>query len=153
MGVTTLEIEIAVADYFGIRQNLIIPNVSWALGLHECDLLVITKSGYAYEIEVKVSKADLMRDLKKRHSHQSSKIKKLYFAIPKSLDTDKIKSYIPETAGVLVLQENGSIWKIKEAVNRKTALKITDSERVHIYHLCAMRLWTMKRRALAWLKR
>jgi len=42
----TIEMEIAFARYFGIRQNLIIPNVSWGMDTHECDLFVLTPARY-----------------------------------------------------------------------------------------------------------
>jgi len=62
---TSKEIEILVADYFNYRANLIVPNVSWGLGVHECDILVLTKAGYAWEVEIKTSVADVKADLKK----------------------------------------------------------------------------------------
>lgn len=52
---TTLEMEIALMEYFGVRQNLVVPNAWWGLqGLnHECDLVRLSKNGYATEIEIK----------------------------------------------------------------------------------------------------
>ena len=36
---TTLEIETAVANYFGYRRQIIVPNVWWGLGFnHECEI-------------------------------------------------------------------------------------------------------------------
>jgi hypothetical protein len=93
------EIEIAVARYFHPRVNLVVPNVSWGMGLHECDLLVITRAGYAYEVEIKISKSDLKKDREKRHCHVSSRISRLYFAIPKELEN--CIDYVPERAGII----------------------------------------------------
>lgn len=59
----TLEIETAIAMKLDIRKHIIVPNISWGAGLHECDLLVINKSGYATEIEIKISKSDLKKRL------------------------------------------------------------------------------------------
>jgi hypothetical protein len=102
--ITTREIEIAVARYFNPRVNLVVPNVSWGLALHECDLLVLTASQYLYEVEIKTTKSDLKADLKKRHGHNSRKIKKLYFAIPDYLlDCEDL---IPERAGILTIWKN-----------------------------------------------
>jgi hypothetical protein len=62
-----IHVELAVASYFGIRRHLIVPNVSWGLGLrHECDLLIVRESGFAAEVEIKVSKSDLKKDVEKR---------------------------------------------------------------------------------------
>jgi hypothetical protein len=74
----SIEVEEAVARMFGIRQNIIVPNISWGMGLHECDLLIIRKSGYAVEVEIKVSRWDLRKDLKKTHGHQSGRIREFY---------------------------------------------------------------------------
>lgn len=64
----TIELEIAIMEYFGIRQNLIVPNVSWGMnGLHECDVLILSKAGYATEVEIKISKPDLLKDRDKKH--------------------------------------------------------------------------------------
>jgi len=61
------EVELAVANYFGIRQHLIVPNVMWGFtGLnYEADLVIVTKAGYAKEVEIKVSRADLIKDKEK----------------------------------------------------------------------------------------
>ena len=59
--ITTIEIEEAVARKFGVRTNIIVPNVSWGLpGMHECDLFIIKMSGYGVEVEIKISKADIL---------------------------------------------------------------------------------------------
>lgn len=50
------EMQYAIANALGFRQNIIVPNVSWGAGLHECDLLVISKYNWATEIEIKISK-------------------------------------------------------------------------------------------------
>ena len=51
------DIEIAIANHLNTNQNLIVPNISYGLGFHyELDLLVVTKSNYADEIEIKISK-------------------------------------------------------------------------------------------------
>ena len=46
------------------QQNRVFPNVF--LGHFEADILEITKSGYSYEYEVKISRADFKQDLLKR---------------------------------------------------------------------------------------
>ena len=53
----TIEMEVALMKHFGIRQNIIVPNVSWSFLNYEADLVVLTKSNYATEIEIKISKA------------------------------------------------------------------------------------------------
>jgi hypothetical protein len=74
------DIEIAVARFYGVRANLIVPNASWGAGVHECDLLICSNANYLTEIEIKVSKGDIKKDLKKRHQHRSEKIRRLYYS-------------------------------------------------------------------------
>ena len=146
---TCSEIELAVAWYYGIRSHLIVPNVSWGLGLHECDLLVVTKSGYAHEVEIKVSRADIIRDRKKDHAHRSEKIKMLWFAIPKDLfgSIDEI----PAHAGVYVIDADERLLRRRCNVIRKPeinreARKLTDNEILHLGRLSAMRVWGLKKK-------
>ena len=147
MNPTALEIEIAVANFLNPRRNVIVPNVWWGMGLnHECDLMVMTKTGYVYEIEIKTSKADLARDLKKRHGHNSNKIRKLYFCIPESLL--ECQKLIPEPAGIIVLRktENGNCYCYKKREAKSTHARPLDrEEREKLYQLAAMRIWTLKR--------
>ena len=93
----TIDIEIAIANHFDYRRNIIVSNVSWGMNIHECDLLVLTKSGYATEVEIKISKSDILRDKNKIHGHIHKKIKKLYFAVPENLRN--CVDFIPERAG------------------------------------------------------
>ncbi len=139
----TSEIEYAVARDFGWRTHVIVPNISWGAGLHECDLLVLTKTGYAYEVEIKVSKADLIKDKLKDHGHLSNRIRKLYFAIP-----DKLKphiEHIPERAGIICVRESGYCETIREAQTNPLSKPWTDSEMFNIARLGTMRIWTLKK--------
>lgn len=138
------QIEIAVARYFNPRQNLIVPNVWWGLGFkHELDLVVLTKCGYAYEVEIKVSHADIKADLKKSHGHSSNRISRLYFAVPVELSNDE---NIPASAGILSVElKNGTyvVRKVKEA-KRKEARPFRDDERLKLAELGTMRIWSLK---------
>lgn len=140
-----IDVEIAVARYLNPRANLIIPNASWGMGFnYELDLLVITKAGYGWEIEIKVNKYDLINDTKKWKwkNYENNRIKRLYFAIPQSLEP--YIEHIPEKAGVLIVSEKGRVSKRREAINYKTDRKFSEAERIHGMHLCCMRLWDLK---------
>ena len=140
---TTIDLEIAVADYFGIRQNLIVPNISWGMGIHECDLLIVTGSGFAYEIEIKISKSDLIKDKLKYHKHFSEKIKKLYFAIPKKLEP--FIEHIPDLSGIIIVDNNGNC-KITREAKTKGNYKFSEKERLRVARLGTMRIWGLKRK-------
>ena len=148
--------EICLSEYFNARINTIVPNISWGMGMHEVDLLVLTPAGYAYEIEIKISKVDLLADLKKRHGHRSTKISKLYFAIPDYLQCSADR--IPKHAGILIISEVEKYSWLKD--NAETFLKVecvrdpqnkgrykfTEKERINMLRLGAMRIWTLKKK-------
>jgi len=156
---TKEHIEILSARLFKPRQNLIIPNVSWGFGVHECDLLVVSGSGYLTEIEIKISKSDLKKDLDKSHAHESKKIRYLYFAIPeKLLDCTDL---IPERAGIICCYKNKreitgysggqkqyvEIPKakiIRKATPQTSCKPIDDKDRYVLARLGALRIWGLK---------
>jgi hypothetical protein len=134
-------IEYAVANYFSWRVNLIVPRVSWGLWIHECDLLIVTKSGYCYEVEIKTSRSDLIADLNKKHGHKSNRIRRLYFAIPEKLRKDI--EFIPERAGILIVNTLGRCKKEREAQIEPSTRKLTDEERYQVARLGTMRIWSL----------
>jgi len=139
---TTEEIEIAVANHFGWSKKLIVPNVSWGMGIHECDLLISTPSWFLWEIEIKISLSDLKKDLEKRHGHNSNKIKYLYFAIPVKLKPHI--HHIPKRAGILIVGNTGHIFHEREPIRNKNARKLTSGEINQLMRLAVMRLWPLK---------
>jgi hypothetical protein len=140
---TALDMEIAVAEHIGYRQHLIVPNVSWGINLgHEADLLVITKSGYAWEIEIKISKSDLIKDDLKYHGHYSPKVSRLYFAIPVFLE--ECAPDIQANAGIFLVSENGRV-KLLRAPKINNRNKFNDSEKMKVAMLGCMRIFTLKK--------
>lgn len=133
----------ALANFFDWRRNIIVPNVSWGLGVHECDLLIVTPNGgYATEVEIKISKADLMKDKEKDHGHISDKIKYFYFAVPEELK--HLVTEIPERAGMIIMRSGGYCEVIREATVNKNARALTQEELKHVAHLGCMRIWGLK---------
>lgn len=87
----------------------------------ESDILFLTNSGYWYEIEVKISKSDFKADFKhKKSKHElvllskenTNKPNYFYYAVPKDLIP---LEDIPEYAGLIYVDENGSHEIIKKA--------------------------------------
>jgi hypothetical protein len=156
--IKTIEIEVAIAKYFGVRQNLIVPNISWGLtGMHECDMFIITKAGCAIEVEIKISKADLLADFKKGHNHKDrqNRITEFYYAMPESL-WEKCKDLIPEGAGVITCyrwvdykkrDRIDAHTKVK-ATRIKNARKLTQEERYSVARLGTMRIWSLKEKII-----
>ena len=156
---TTIEIEIAVMEHFGIRQNLIVPNISWGIaGLHECDILSLNRTGYATEVEIKTSKADLLQDKKKKHNHRHNHIADLYFAVPENLRKIALE-VIPERAGLFIIkkyEDNDDYFKVSEltagayevkpSTRNKDAVKWTEKERYQLARLGTMRILALKKK-------
>ena len=154
--IKTIDIEISVANYFGTRQNIIVPNISWGLpGMHECDLFIITKSGIATEIEIKISRSDLLADFKKGHNHadRSGRIAYLYYVIPETM-YEKCKDLIPQEAGILTCHrpdwDGGRIYvsEKRKPVRRKNTRKLTIEECFKVARLGTMRIWTLKEKII-----
>ena len=89
---------------FYYRSHYVVPNVHWGLGFnHELDLLVVSMvTGIGTEVEIKVSRGDLKRDLEKGHHHFDKRLRQLYFAGPREL-YDAFFEYVPKEAGIIVI--------------------------------------------------
>lgn len=151
------DIELAVANYFNPRIHLIVPNICHGMNLHECDLLVMNGRNYGVEVEIKISKADIKKDLEKRHGHNSNRIRRLFFAIPDYLYNYEVISLIPERAGIFIIEP----WKEKHnyrispkciikrnAKINKYAKPFTDRERVEMGRLGMLRYWNIRNRTI-----
>ncbi len=141
---STLDMELLVGQFLNPRINLIIPNVSWGFCIHECDLLCVTKNRYLWEVEIKISKSDLIKDKGKRHNHKNNKIKRLYFAIPDYLQSEI--EHIPEPAGIIVVNTQNEYLYVKKIREAKQCgqYRITEREYIKLMHLGAMRIWGLK---------
>jgi len=154
--ITTVGMELALSSYFDYRTNLIVPNVSWGMNIHECDLLVVTKAGYCTEVEIKVTRADLRADAKKWHGHNSPMLKSLWFALPDYLD--HCLEFVPARAGILLVRAEPNIRGVYPHFPRirvvrnpeinKNAPKLTESQRYKVARLGALRIWGLKRKLL-----
>jgi len=85
----------------------------------ESDYLAITRSGVAYECEIKISKQDFLNDSKKHNKHliisegrlPEGRPNYFYYAVPEGLISAED---VPEHAGLIYVMEYG-IQYIKEA--------------------------------------
>jgi len=149
---TAKQVELYIARFIGTGQNMIVPNVRWGIGIaHECDILYATGSSYAHEIEIKVSRSDLLVDKKKRkfdntlsigYNKPASIIRSLSYAIPAALENS-----IPDiisTAGVIIVDEHGRCKRIRKAKTYTNARKLTGTELACLGRLSNMRMWNLK---------
>ena len=110
--ITTAEMEVSIVKFFGMREHIVVPNLSWGFFSHELDLFFIRKSGYGFEVEIKRTKSDLLADFKKGHNHidKKNRIVQLYYAIPQEL-LKTCEEHIPEQFGILVVEKYESYDK------------------------------------------
>lgn len=147
--ITTLDMEIALMQFFNIRKHLIVPNVSWGLMNHECDLLILRKTGYAIEVEIKVSKSDLLAEEKKKHDHWSPKIKELYFAVPYYMKEFALEN-IPNIAGLVIVgSERNKHYPVvveRTPISNNDARPFSEIERYKLARLGTLRILGMKKK-------
>jgi len=170
MRISTLEMEARLMYYLDINANLVVPNITSMSGLvmFEADMLSLSKSGYATAVEIKVSKADLKKDLKKQHithinrmqyglSFYYKNLKYFYYAVPEYLEEEALKQ-IPDFCGLLVLREVevghwSATYKTKqiELVREAGILFKTrwdDKMRYNLARLGTMRIMSLKYKLL-----
>lgn len=152
------EIEVALArsDYFNFVKNIVAFNVNgWGQNLpiwHECDMLVMTRSGYLTEIEIKRSWSDFLADFKKKHKHESEGIiKRFYYAVPYSI-AEKVFNYIVDNNidcdGVVYYTEELNI-RFYRLIERKNKFrKLTLSEQLQVARFGAMRSIMLKEKII-----
>lgn len=139
-----LEMEIELIKFFNPRQNIVVTNISWGMaGLHECDILVLSASNYAAEIEIKTSKSDLLADKKKKHGHYHNHIARLYFAVPEKL-VDIALQEIPERAGLYSVTKGKAPKLIRPCKRNTRCVEWTADERLKLAHLGTMRILGLK---------
>ena len=143
---TTPEIELAIANYMNIRVNIVVPNIHWGLLPYETDLFVLSKTGYATEIEIKVSAGDLKADKLKKHTHSSPLIRKLYFAMPDKLE--KHIEHVPAKAGILLVDYYGRVREFRKPKINTAARKLTEKEVYQVLRLGNMRTWGLRKKLL-----
>lgn len=152
---TSTDIEVALIRYYDPQKNFIIPNVSWGWGIHECDLLVVNKNRFCYEIEIKVSMSDLKKDLIKPHQHKDkqNRLKYLWFAMPEEMIKSGADTFIPAGAGIfmakLIPAKTMSGYRVEVEVYRnasqiKDCRPITDKEYGELGRLAMLRMCNMK---------
>ena len=156
------QIEFAIARRFGVRDNIIVPNVSWGFfRTHEADLLIMSKKGYLTEVEIKRSYNDLLADFKKTTSHYEGKVEHMYYAVPVSIAEKSWKaiteSFYGQTVkcGLITYNESGfakivvaapsisSIWNRKKQDHR-----LSLEEQLQLSRLGVLRYWSMQERIL-----
>lgn len=155
---STLSMEIAIIKNCN-KSNIIVPNASFGIQrmikdngwkdrefdiLHECDILDLTPSGYATEYEIKISRSDFLAEKKKKHSHDSKFIKRLFYAVPEQMKGWALER-LPNGAGLCYVCAKGNVHFIKNADIRDDYFKWTNEEMFKLAKLGTMRILGLKK--------
>lgn len=109
------KIEHSVLCLFDVpKQNKFIKNISWGLLKHECDIIIVSKSKYLTEIEIKRSFSDFLADFKKSHHHDNDcRIKNFYYCLPESI-VDKAMEFLKEKVEDKTIKQLPAVLKYNE---------------------------------------
>lgn len=135
---------------FSCRNFLCVPNVSHGWGLdYEADLIAVTPSGYAYEIEIKTNFRDLLADRRKNKWKQGldKRIKCFYYAVPLELLNDT-KDHVDPSFGIVVVGKHRSQEGYYSRIERKPKIlphiRLTDADILKLHRLGTLRYWDMR---------
>lgn len=150
--------------YFNIRNDVAIPNVSWSLLDYEADLLIVNKTGYVTEFEIKRSFEDLKHDFKKDIFHSSELIYKFYYVLPKSIEekaTKLFEEHLDDEKYISVFgQSTKSIKRLPAVIWYDDEGKLTENtnpphmfgkhrklyleEKITLFRLISIRYWSSR---------
>ena len=133
---------------FPLNRYYAVPNVSHGWGLeYEADLIAVSKASHrAFEVEIKVSSADLRADMKKAkwRAGLDKRITKFWYAIPLSL-VPIASDVVPAEFGILVFRKHRvQDFLICETFRKPAWLskeKCTDADVINLLRLSNIRYW------------
>lgn len=132
--------------------EIIVPNVSWSYLPWEADMVGITKAGYLYEYEIKISLSDFKNDFYKR-KYKSLKYDQRwnnripnYFSYVAPLNA--IPLCIPDYAGLYEVLQNGT--RIYFSMIRKPKIlhrnKLSPEDRLKILRTIMFKYWAISKK-------
>lgn len=133
----------------GIRNDIVVPNVSWGMGInYEADLIVLNRQGYATEYEIKRSYSDFVADFAKdEDAHKAPWVYRFYYVLP-LLIKDRAEEFIRhtgiETPAVLFYDENGNFTSNNGCSYVKGGRKMFLEEQLKLARLGVMRYWNLR---------
>ncbi len=143
---------------------LIVPN-SGLLMRGEQDMLAVTRSGYAWEFEIKISHADFRADFKKRTGYGRNAVYKhrllrepvrddlvprqFWFVVPEEL-VEVVQPELPDHAGLLGCKRRAVhlhpwLWRVRQAPTIDHARKLEITHYQKLYTSLSYRFWDVWR--------
>jgi hypothetical protein len=137
--ITTPDVERCILRRFGVRQNIIIFNISWGFLNYEADVLICGRyTRLLDEIEIKVSKQDFRADSKKRRHHSSKRTRYFSYAVPWYI-CDYVKENIEDGVGLYSVDKKGWLDDIV-APKKRCDYRLTENEQLKLAILGCMRI-------------
>lgn len=151
LSVHEIENAIILGCTSGIRSNIIVPNVSWGMGIsYEADLIAVNKSGYATEYEIKRSYSDFVADFAKdEDAHKAPWVYKFYYVIPLGIK-EKVELFLQNTGltdntpAILFYDENLKFFSNGGCPFVKGGRKMFLEEQLKLAKLGTMRYWDLR---------
>lgn len=145
---TVQDIQLALynSKIWNTRTDIFVTNLSWGLLDYEADFVVLNKSGYLTEVEIKRTWSDFLADFKKEHTHNDSRIYHFFYCLPISfkekaieLLTEKFGNRIP---AILLYDEDGKITRAG-GISQRGGRKLFIEEQLTLSRLGTMRFWNL----------
>lgn len=108
--------EMIIRSEVSLRDEIAIPNLSWGMLSYEADLVVINKSGYMREYEIKRSFQDLVADLKKKHFHDAEQVYEFFYVLPLAIKEKAIELFRAHQADDAYIRAFGKTTEFHEAL-------------------------------------
>lgn len=131
------------------RRFAVVPNVSWGWGLdYEADLIAVSPAGRAIEVEIKISRHDLIQDCKKAKWEKGldPRIRMFYYAVPEGLVDVAVETVKP-FCGIMSVPEKDSGYYRAKIVRRASVIEnarpVSPEELNKLLHLGVMRYWDL----------
>ena len=146
---STEQIQLALynSKIWNQRSDIMVPNVSFGLLEYEADFIIMNKSGYLTEVEIKRSWADFKADFNKKHTHNDVKVYHFFYCLPESLKDKAIellKEKFPnKQPALLVYDENGKITRVC-GWSEKGGRKLFLEEQLTLSRLGSLRFWNLR---------
>ena len=132
----------ALARYFNWFQNTMM--TEWWIDGGQADLLFVSRSRYATEIEIKVSLSDWNADRDKdKWKRDRPHISRFFYAVPEAL-SDRIPEWVPKSAGIIaveLLRKGVPRVRVVREAKRKRSEKISEEIIRHMHSRCYFRFW------------
>jgi len=128
-----------------------VPNLSWGLLDYEADFVVLSKSGYLTEVEIKRSWEDFKADFNKKHKHDAEQVYYFYYCVPESIYGKVVEFLLSEyhsnvdAPAVLYYSEDGRIVKsgFGNHYQKGRHRKLFIEEQFQIARLGQLRYWNL----------